>query len=319
MSVHPLSESTRYQRWMGDLPVPLTQVPLSCLAIPGSHDSGAYGLDKSAGVSVDASKSVKLLGSLCCGAGLSVVSRWSVTQDLTLGQQLQAGIRYFDLRVCIKPGTADAHFLHGLYGSNILTALSEVNEFLSKNIKEFLILDFNHFYNMDAICHKQLLTGLKHLFGASLIPVDVSMSPWQMTLENIWKTQMRVLIFYNDESSANMKEFWPNFSIPSPWPNTDDPRVLVEFLEKNYTGKNRNNNGDFYVWQGVLTPGAKVIMANLWGSLRDSLVPRASRAFLEWVAGKEPSPQGINICLGDFVHLHDFIPSVLRLNDNIQP
>ncbi|XP_069141093.1 PI-PLC X domain-containing protein 2-like [Argopecten irradians] len=309
---------TRYRSWMSELPGHLTRVPLSCLAIPGSHDSGAYALDKSAGVSVDEPRLVSFLGSLCCGAGLSVVNRWSVTQDLSLGQQLEAGIRYLDLRVCVKPQTADTHFLHGLYGTKVLTALKEVKDFLDKNPKEFILLDFNHFHNMDAICHKQLLTDLKTLFGALIMPVDVNMSPWRMTLENIWETPMRVMIFYSDDTSANMKEFWPGFAIPSPWPNTSDPRVLIDFLENNYNAKHRNNNGNFYVWQGVLTPGAGTIMSHLCGSLKESVVPRASLAFLEWVGSKEPGPQGINICLGDHVHLHDFIPSVIRLNDKIQ-
>ncbi|XP_033746051.1 PI-PLC X domain-containing protein 3-like [Pecten maximus] len=308
---------TRYRCWMGDLPPPLTQIPLSCLAIPGSHDSGAYGLDKSAGVSVDEPKSISVLGSLCCGAGLSLISRWSVTQDISLLQQLEAGVRYLDLRVCVKPETADAHFLHGLYGSKVMTALKEVKEFLNKNPKEVVLLDFNHFHNMDAICHKQLLTDLKRLFGTLLVPVNVNLSPWQMTLENIWKTPMRVIIFYSDKSSANMNEFWPSFAIPSPWPNTSDPRVLIEFLERNYNGNHRDNNGGFYIWQGVLTPGTGTILSHLCGSLKDSVAPRASRAFLEWLANKKPGPQGINICLGDFVHLHDFIPSVLRLNNKL--
>ncbi|XP_060079412.1 PI-PLC X domain-containing protein 2-like [Ylistrum balloti] len=319
MNARDLVENSRYRCWMGDLPRPLTQVPLSCLAIPGSHDSGAYGLDKSAGVSIDEPKSVSVLGSLCCGGGLSVISRWSVTQDLSLGQQLEAGIRYLDLRVCIKPDTADAHFLHGLYGSKVITALHEVIEFLVRNPKEFVILDFNHFHNMDDISHKQLLSDLKRLFGALIVPVNKHMSPWQMTLENIWKTRMRVIIFYSDKSSADMKEFWPNYAIPSPWPNTSDSRVLIDFLERNYTGNHRNSDGNFYVWQGVLTPGASTILAHLCGSLKDSIAPRATRAFLEWVANKEPGSRGINICLGDFIHLHDFIPSILRLNDKIQP
>lgn len=264
------------------------------------------------------SRSVKVIGSLCCGTCLSTIKKWSVTQELTLHQQLAAGIRYLDLRVCIKPETADVHFVHGLYGSKVIPAMREVKEFLDTNSKEFVILDFNHFSNMDTMSHKQLLMDLIRLFGATILSVNVNMSAWQMTLENIWKTRMRVMIYYNDKSSSNMLAFWPGISIASPWPNTTDPRSLVEFLDRHYSGKSRNSNGDMYVWQGVLTPGTGTIAARLCGgSLKESIAPRASRAFLEWVKDKVPGPQGINICLGDFIHLHDFVPSVLRLNDNI--
>ena len=34
-----------YSQWMTNLPVTLTTIPLNQLAIPGSHDSGAYYLD----------------------------------------------------------------------------------------------------------------------------------------------------------------------------------------------------------------------------------------------------------------------------------
>ena len=34
-----------YSQWMTNLPVALTTIPLNQLAIPGSHDSGAYYLD----------------------------------------------------------------------------------------------------------------------------------------------------------------------------------------------------------------------------------------------------------------------------------
>ena len=39
------SESLRNARWMSKLPSHLTKIPLNRLAIPGSHNSGAYSLD----------------------------------------------------------------------------------------------------------------------------------------------------------------------------------------------------------------------------------------------------------------------------------
>lgn len=38
-------------QWMTNLPEPLTKIPLNKLAIPGSHDSGAYYLDPNTPVS----------------------------------------------------------------------------------------------------------------------------------------------------------------------------------------------------------------------------------------------------------------------------
>ena len=40
-----------YSQWMTNLPVVLTTIPINQLAIPGSHDSGAYYLDLNSPVS----------------------------------------------------------------------------------------------------------------------------------------------------------------------------------------------------------------------------------------------------------------------------
>ena len=45
-SIDAMEEDTDYKRWMTDLPVKLTTLPINQLAIPGTHDSGAYYLDK---------------------------------------------------------------------------------------------------------------------------------------------------------------------------------------------------------------------------------------------------------------------------------
>lgn len=42
-----LKTTTDYSQWMTDLPEPLTKIPINKLAIPGSHDSGAFYLDPS--------------------------------------------------------------------------------------------------------------------------------------------------------------------------------------------------------------------------------------------------------------------------------
>ena len=64
------------------------------------------------------------------------------------------------------------------------------------------------------------------------------MTSWTLTLKNLWPTSMRILIVYHAQT-FNMPEYWSGFAMLSPWTNTNDANVLVEFLEKSYITKQR--------------------------------------------------------------------------------
>lgn len=287
--------------------------------VTGSHNSFSFSLDPSGGVAVDQPGSIKTLGSLCCGAGLDVIRKWSQTQTLTFRNQLEFGIRYFDLRVCIKPGTTDILFIHGLYGDEVISQLREINAFMDENPGEFIFLDFNHFYNMVPASHQQLLGAIRNIFGDKLLDTQsyAMSSFFTLTLENIWTTSKRLMVFYHeDRAIASNVHVWPRYAVRSPWPNTNRATVLYSFLETNYTEHRRPNSGQFCVWQGILTPTTKNIISNVTGSLKNSVAPSAMNTFLNWVRNKRPGAQGINICLADFVEMLDFIPTVINLNYN---
>lgn len=75
--------------WMSQMPIPLKDIPIINLAIPGSHDSMSYGIRPKAKVAPDAVPVVnKLYKVMPC-----VVRRWAVTQRLNAVQQLIHGIR----------------------------------------------------------------------------------------------------------------------------------------------------------------------------------------------------------------------------------
>lgn len=75
--------------WMSQMPIPLKDIPIINLAIPGSHDSMSYGIHSRAKVAPDAEPIVsKLYKVVPC-----VVRRWAITQRLNVMQQLIYGIR----------------------------------------------------------------------------------------------------------------------------------------------------------------------------------------------------------------------------------
>ncbi|MBK8158181.1 MAG: phosphatidylinositol-specific phospholipase C [Rhodospirillaceae bacterium] len=104
--------SQRYplSRWMSYLP--FDDVPISCLNLPGTHDSGAY-------------------------------RTWvgeATTQNLSIPEQLSAGIRFLDIRLKEKDGKLALY--HGpiplsLTFSDVLTAVAD---FIAANPLEFIVM-----------------------------------------------------------------------------------------------------------------------------------------------------------------------------------
>ena len=295
----------------------------TCTYISGSHDSGTNELFPSLGVAIDQSVAIQRLGNSCCGQ--SVIHKWAKTQNLSVREQLHAGIRYFDFRVASHPATLEVRFVHGLYGGQIVSALREVRNFLDLNPHEIIILDFNHFYNMSPSAHSMLLADLHTILGDKLVPPPFSISNYKMwgaTLQALWQSPYRVIVLYHeDENIGPYPNIWPGTYIEAPWANTYSINTLLETLESDYINKRRSSNDTLYCWQGVVTPSAKHIASSPLSGLKHRS-SQATREFTKWVKDKIPGPQEINICVADFVEKHDFIPTVIRLNGlirNIQP
>lgn len=85
-----MSYSDDLENWMSNLPHALrSNVPVINLAIPGSHDSGSYGISRKAKLAPDAEEILKRIYPFVpC-----IVQRWSKTQKYSIADQLVNGIR----------------------------------------------------------------------------------------------------------------------------------------------------------------------------------------------------------------------------------
>uniref|UniRef100_F7FTG8 Phosphatidylinositol specific phospholipase C X domain containing 2 n=1 Tax=Monodelphis domestica TaxID=13616 RepID=F7FTG8_MONDO len=296
--------------WMGSLPPRLSTLPLSNLAIPGSHDSFSYWVDEKSPVGPDQTLAIKRLARISFVKKL--MKKWSVTQNLTFREQLEAGIRYFDLRVSSKPGDTDQeiYFIHGLFGIKVWDGLMEIDSFLTQHPKEVVFLDFNHFYAMDDVHHEYLIQRIQEAFGAKLFPAE---RVENVTLNTLWEKKCQVLIFYHSPFSTQYPFLWPGHRIPAPWANTTCVRKLILFLET--TLGERAPRGAFHVSQAILTPRVKTIARGLVGGLKNTLVHRNLPVILNWVKTQKPGELGVNIITSDFVDLVDFATTVIELND----
>ncbi|XP_038622158.1 PI-PLC X domain-containing protein 2 [Tachyglossus aculeatus] len=296
--------------WMGALPPALRHTALAHLAIPGSHDSFSYWVDEKSPVGPDQAPAVTRLARISLVKKL--MKKWSVTQNLTFREQLEAGIRYFDLRVASKPGEAgrEIYFVHGLFGIRVCDGLAEIGGFLAQHRREVVFLDFNHFYAMEEAHHDYLTGCIREAFGPRLCPPR---RVEDVTLRALWEQRCQVLVFYHSPVAKHHPFLWPGARIPAPWANTTSVRKLLLFLET--TLGERAPQGTFHVSQAILTPRVKTIARGLVGGLKNTLVHRNLPVILSWVKTQKPGVLGVNIITSDFVDLVDFATTVIELNN----
>ncbi|WP_035058529.1 hypothetical protein [Andreprevotia chitinilytica] len=108
--------------WMARLIAKAPHLKLNQITMPGSHDAGMY-IDNSS--KVDNSR------------GESGGGEWALTQHLSIGEQLQAGVRYFDLRVYNDNSNVQWAF-HGSYHGNFYGAFGGPFEDIFSDIQSFM-------------------------------------------------------------------------------------------------------------------------------------------------------------------------------------
>ncbi len=242
---------------------------------------------------------------------------WSLTQSLNVTQQLEAGIRYFDIRLSLRLDVGGLYIVHGLYGMAIQLVLQEIASFLDHHCKEVVLLDFNHLYDMTEELHKKFLAQIKETFGSKLCPnQDIS----AVTLQNLWKLNQQVLVCYHHPLATHDMLVWPGDVIMSPWPNQTSSEKLLHILEKNY--ELGAVSAAFYVTQGVLTPDVLFVIEHIESSLYASLCQKVAEPVVQWLTKKQAigaGKRGINICILDYVQLAKYTDIVLALNQAILP
>jgi 1-phosphatidylinositol phosphodiesterase len=101
-------------RWITELSDSNKSRSVSTLSIPGTHDSGTKGIPTSIG--------------------------GGITQNTTISQQLEMGVRFLDIR--LKPNGSELKVYHGPLPANLSfdDVLKACRSFLRKNPKEFILM-----------------------------------------------------------------------------------------------------------------------------------------------------------------------------------
>lgn len=156
---------TSYATWMSNPQV--QALTFGTLKIPGTHDSGTYSLTQTlsqvkydniaflwnlnagtapANGTLPWKSGTYYLGSAMYSFVLQVVKAVATSQDQSILQQLNGGIRYFDLRIYYDTSANDFFVQHGLRGCTLSEILQQVQQFISQNpaSQELIILALSH-------------------------------------------------------------------------------------------------------------------------------------------------------------------------------
>ncbi|GMS95945.1 hypothetical protein PENTCL1PPCAC_18120 [Pristionchus entomophagus] len=296
--------------WMTNLPLAVRRKPITKIAIPGSHDSFAFSssLSTSLPVSNDSSPSLRRAGSI---PGVRrFIKRWAVTQNLSITEQLETGIRYLDLRISNPPqrDDPDSSFrcVHALYGAPLLEVIESVREFLEKHPKEVVFIDMNHLYGFDEdAAFMDMMQSIQCLLSASQFvpPPNDSISISEYTLEKLQDSGQNVILLapYLSDSNPFTEILWSTRHIQSPWPDSDKIPYILQFLNRlSEEWRTQKNPNILLVYQGVANVKGRDIARHPFSSLESYVSRSMTTATCDWLTERS-SEDGINIVIADFV------------------
>lgn len=271
-TVQPNGYLTEWMKYIDDDAV------VTDLAIPGSHDSGCIEMPW-----------------------------YAATQDLTFAEQLERGVRYFDIRVNL------VIFHSVVNGVDYEGVLRDIDEFMDAHPSEFLVLDFSHFKNDS---EAKVFALLDEMVSAEKV-VNDSNIPDTTFLDNLTLKEARgkLIVFINPEKTDYSDRdyfFYKNgdkvggdadtiyASLVSPYKKFWNGKSAEKFTEDilyRYINTFKDIDRGFFVLQCQLTDTALVFGPRY----REGKLIDLANDFVEGLYDDEENLPYINIVMRDFV------------------
>ena len=206
--------------------------PLNQIFLPGSHDTMTYGINQS-GVSIfdnlrlGSDAPIASLVKYTSIPGVqnivgSIIQNWAKAQAVDVLAQLNNGMRYLDLRLCLDtnngkkvPTFNDLKFTHSLISDvTFAQMIDQVVTFHRANPNEIIILDFHYILNFSTTnttlqffvdpkvqmsIQLQALTYIQNAFGSSLSMASDSLTN---TYNYFIDKGTPILILFDDEGAG---------------------------------------------------------------------------------------------------------------------
>eukprot|EP00920_Eleutheroschizon_duboscqi_P012010 GHVT01028712.1.p1 GENE.GHVT01028712.1~~GHVT01028712.1.p1 ORF type:complete len:410 (+),score=2.67 GHVT01028712.1:168-1397(+) len=208
------------------------------LLIPGSHHSGM----KEAGDQyIEGNSHFERLTSIIKFAYifldkrlvLDFVKAFSITQSLTIYQQLKAGIRYLDLRLVYDQDVW--RFQHFMKGPKLRPALESIRRFLQESPKEVVFIDIpqSHYGEWEDVAdtHRRLDMLIDLIKGTLGDQLFIGTHKSFLTLTDIVESNRRAVVFLHEENVArNVPGLWTaGDHLCRTYPESSTPKKVFEY------------------------------------------------------------------------------------------
>ncbi len=223
--------------WMSQLPA-LSDLPLTQIPIPGTHDSGSYGITPSSPWALTGKDQfgflTELPGFLQDLIVKPIAAGWGKTQSNTLYEQFTDGIRYVDLRLTNEPDGI-VYLEHGLRSVPFDDAVADIAAFADEHPQEVLVVYIQGIKNFSDQTHADVVAQMQAAFGSRMVPRALGTSA---TLGELWAIDKNVIVVYNNaDVVAADEDLWPDDTLWRPWPNFQSVPALFGANQDNLANR----------------------------------------------------------------------------------
>lgn len=325
-----------YSEWMGETLE--TDQKLIDIAMLGAHDAFTAEIGIGSPIDNQSAASIQTGWTGTLIKGFSV--KQSKTQVSPVCGLLEAGVRYFDVRLTYHEEEAAWYTSHSLFSEAFAGILADLETFLAEHPGEFVILDIQHVNGIDLEDPAQsdpALAEIRQLLADSGVlsrayPEGTNVLS-EVTYGDLTSdgTASGVILF--TKLPTDDPVFWSyGASIRSAWPDTDSPETAFAFLSEEadliasgeaLTGNQMAENPEaldsreaIRVMQAVLT--MQLTGEGILGALRDwSLLSRA-RAFNPLLLDQEGFPDWLSampVVMVDYADSNhdDFLDDIMQI------
>lgn len=267
-----MNEPYKRTEWQRYLPQELRERPIKDLIFPGSHDSGAYKLER-----------VKLTTSGWPYWGnkfawipkvKNYLKRWTLTQELTIAEQLKMGIRRLDFRIVYSEDDAEFYLAHTFACVKLSEALAQINDFMHNHPYEVLYINARRDFESGSTMknrEKQCLDYIVKIIGDYLVPQnEVGHVDNRYTLQNCYESGKRIFFFYT--RNLNPKIWHERQSDINRF--TDDLQKKIDIINTYLDSIDQKNPTKMYGISITLTPSEALIRSQIPSGLFCCCLPR---------------------------------------------
>ena len=339
-------------RWMAEYGPVIAERPLTSVVFPGTHDSGTASIDAlpvtlQSGSEFDVLRTA-LPAAWAFGAlpGLilsSSVRAWSVTQNRSIIEQLNDGVRYLDLRFCWDASTQKTRICHGAFGADVPTTIDEIAAFINApdHGREIVIVDIKDVDLKDVDRRNAMWKTIADKLGTHIAePPTGSLSTY--TVGDLWEKRQQVILLSDDRcATESCKNVWHRSTVADgPWKSVrtagggtktysdDDLLDDAKIEERMQLGLENRDASKFLILGTPLTPNS-AYQINKTLSCIDAAPDnspcslyelgrraayRTDLAMTWWANNEHAAPRNMNILNVDAYETTNVVPYAIRMN-----